>query len=152
NYPTVVSDLTPDMTDLNGRPPRTTFWAEDLCIKHERFHADEDVVHGRAGVVAAQAWLNTKTASSVAQVNTLLGAVPGRVAATVSAAMSFPGREERAYGDGAPLYLARANAIKAKGDAGQYPGAPATAPATAPSTGLSRGAKVGIGIASGALA
>ena len=29
--------------------------------------------------------------------------------------------EIHAYGDGAPSYLARANAIKTKGDAGEYP-------------------------------
>jgi hypothetical protein len=147
NYPTVVSDLTPDMSDLNGAPPRTQFWAEDLTIRHERFHADEDVVHGRAGVVAAQAWLNTQTASTVADVRSLLGAVPGRVAATVDAAMAYPGREERAYGDGAPLYLERANAIKAKGEAGEY----AEGGGPAPKKGMSRGEKVGIGLLAGAI-
>ena len=37
-YHTVVSDLTPDMSDVNGRPPRTQFWARDLTIRHEKFH------------------------------------------------------------------------------------------------------------------
>ena len=144
NYPTVVSDLTPDMSDLNGRPPRATFFARDLTVRHERFHADEDVVHGQSGVTLARNWLNTQTAGSVADVNALLAQVPARVAATVDAAMAYPGREERAYADGAPLYLARANAIKTKGDAGQYPATSGAAP------GLSRGAKVGIGVAGGA--
>ena len=143
NYSTVASDLIPDMSDLNGRPPRNSFWAEDLCIRHERFHATEDVTHGRSGVTLAQNWLNTKTAASVAEVNLLLGQVPARVAATVNTAMAYPGRELRAYGDGAPQYLARANAIKAKGDAGGYGGAPAP--------GMSRGAKTAIGIGGGAL-
>jgi hypothetical protein len=145
NYPTVASDLTPNMSDLNGRPPRTQFWAEDLCIRHERFHATEDVTYGRSGVTLAQNWLNTQVAASVAQVNTLLGQVPARVAATVSAAMAYPGRENRAYGDGAPLYLARANAIKTKGDAGGY-GTRGSAPA-----GMSRGAKTAIGVGGGAV-
>jgi hypothetical protein len=158
NYPTVVSDLTPDMSELNGKPPRDDFWAEDLTIKHERFHADEDVTFGRSGVTLAQQWLSTKTASSVADVNHLLGQVPTRVAQTVNTAMAWPGREERAYGDGAPAYLARATAIKTKGDANGYatgsgPSAPGSAsPGASGTTGLSRGAKVGIGVGGSALA
>ena len=148
NYPTVVSDLTPDMTDQGGAPPRTHFWAEDLTIRHERFHADENAVHGRAGVVAAQAWLNSQTAATVADVRDLVNAVPARVAATVDAAMAFPAREERAYGDGASLYLERANAIKAKGEDGEY----AEGGGPAPKKEMSRGAKVGIGILAGAVA
>jgi hypothetical protein len=145
NYPTVVSDLTPDMSDLNGRPPRTQFWAEDLCIRHERFHATDGIGHARSGVTLAQNWLNIQTAASVADVNTLIGQIPARVIATRSAAMTHPGRENRAYGDGAPSYLARATAIKTKGDAGGY-GTPGAAP-----TGMSRGAKTAIGIGGGAV-
>jgi len=133
NYNTVASDLTPDMSDLNGRPPRTQFWAEDLCIRHERFHCTDGQTHARSGVTLAQNWLNTQTAATVADVNTLIGQVPARVIATRSAAMTFPGRENRAYGDGAPSYLARATAIKTKGDANGYaPPAPAPAPPAAP--------------------
>jgi hypothetical protein len=97
----------------------------------------------------AQAWLNSQTAGSVAAVNALLGQVPGRVADVRRAAMTYPGREERAYADGAPLYLARANAVKKKGDANGY--AAATNPSPAKKDGgLSKGAKVGIGIGAGA--
>ena len=120
SYPTVASDLTPDMSSDNGRPPRTQFWAEDLTIKHERFHAREDVSFGRQGVRIARRWLNTQDASSVAQVNTLLGEVPTRVADHVRVNMAAPAREERAYGDGAPSYTARANAIQRRGDRGGY--------------------------------
>jgi len=129
NYGTVTSDLTPNMADLNGRPPRTQFWTEDLCIRHERFHADEAVAFGGSGVVLSQNWLNTQTASSVADVNNLLTQVPARVEATMLTGMAYPAREHRAYGDGAPVYLARANAIKAKGDRNEYaPPAPSPAP------------------------
>jgi len=121
NWPTVVSDLTPNMSDLNGRPPRTKFWARDLSITHELYHCTDGRNHARSGVTLAQNWLNGQTASSAAAVHTLLAAVPARVAATRRAAMTWPGREERAYGDGASLYRARANAIKAKGDRGSYP-------------------------------
>lgn len=121
NYAQVASDLTPDMGDLNGRPPRNQFWARDLTLTHERFHADEDVRYGGQGVTSAQAWLNAQTAANVGEVNTLLTRVPGRVANFVSAAMAYPGLEERAYGAGAPLYRSRATSIRTKGAAGKYP-------------------------------
>lgn len=137
NYSTVVSDLTPDMSDENGRPPRTQFWARDLTIRHERFHAQEDFNLGGRGTTAAQTWLNGQAAADVAGVNTLLRQVPGRVANTVAAGMTFPGLEERAYGDGAASYRARAAAIKRRGDANGYPG-------------LSRGSRAAIGLGVGA--
>jgi hypothetical protein len=125
NYPQVVSDLTPNMSDLNGRPPRTKFWAEDLTERHERFHAGEDVTFGGAGVRLAEAWLNRQTAANqteaVARANQALNIVKSKV----DVAMAPPESEKRAYGDGAPLYRSRANAIKAKGDAGKYAAAPA---------------------------
>jgi hypothetical protein len=130
NYATVASDLTPDMADLKGRPPRTQFWAQDFTIKHEKFHASEGILHSRLGVIQAQTWLNGKTASSEGEVTGLLNQVPAKVIATRSAAMTFPGREERAYTDGAPSYRARATAIKTKGDARGY--VPTVPPAHAP--------------------
>lgn len=120
NWPTVQSDLTPDMSDLNGRPPRTQFWAEDLTERHEHFHANDRKTRGPGAVSTAAAWLRTQQASSVADVNTLLEAVPGRVVAAVSAGMTMPGKEERAYGDGAPAYSRRAMAISVLGNLGYY--------------------------------
>lgn len=120
NYPTVVSDLTPDMSDLNGRPPRSKFYSKDITIRHERFHATDGQGHARDGVTLAQNRLNSRTAASIAEVNALLNTVPGIVADTRRAAMTMPGREERAYGDGAPSYTARATAIDTKGKAGDY--------------------------------
>lgn len=138
NYGTVVSDLTPDMTDLKGRPPRTEYFAKDITVVHERFHATDGQAHAQTGVTLAQAWLNGQTAANVAAVNALVGQVPARVIATRRAAMTYPGREERAYTDGAPLYTARATAIQTKGAAGHYP--------------MSRGKKVAIGVAAGTVA
>ena len=120
NYQKVASDLTPNMHDENGRPPRDQFWAQDLTIRHEHFHAQEDFNFGKQGVTDAQTWLNTQAAGDVAGVQALLNQVPGKVANTVAAGMTFPGLEERAYGDGAPAYKARADAVKTKGDAGNY--------------------------------
>jgi hypothetical protein len=147
NYTTVVSDLTPDITDLKGRPPRTKFFAKDLTVRHERFHCTDGETHAQSGVNLAQAWLDSQAAGSVGAVNTLLAQVPARVIATRQAAMTYPGREERAYADGVAEYRTRATAIKTKGDAGKYP-APTGAPKGA---GLSRGAKVAIGVGGGAL-
>ncbi len=121
NWKQAASDLTPNMSDLNGRPPRTKFWAKDLTLKHEKFHADEYSKFSTAGVTQAMTWLGAKTASSVAGVQTLVGKVPQRVVTSVKAAMTFPSKEERAYGDGASSYTARANAITTKGTAGKYP-------------------------------
>lgn len=120
NYATVASDLTPDMSSDNGRPPRTQFWAEDLTIRHERFHAREDVHFGRQGVRLARQWLNTQDASSVTEVNTLLNEVLTRVADHVDVSMAAPAREERAYGDGAPAYRRRATNVQTRGDRGGY--------------------------------
>jgi hypothetical protein len=121
NYPTAASDLTPNMGSINGRPARTEFWAEDLTIRHERFHANERFHFAQLGTATAQAWLSAQVASSVGDVRRLLNQVPPRVIASSQAAMPMPGKEERAYGDDAPFYKVRADAIKAKGDKGLYP-------------------------------
>ena len=120
NYRTAASDLTPDTSDLNGRPPRTQFWSNSLTVRHERFHCTDGMGHALAGATNANAWLAGQTASSAAQVTALLGQVPQRVINARRANMTYPGREERAYGDGASAYRALANAITAKGDAGGY--------------------------------
>ena len=112
------------MSDLNGRPPRTKFWAEDLTERHERFHALEDVGFGRDGVSLAEKWLNKQTAASVDEVKARVSQALDIVRTKVDNEMAPPGSEKRAYGDGAPRYLDRAKAIKTKGDAGKYAAAP----------------------------
>jgi hypothetical protein len=121
NYGDVVSDLTPDMTDLNGRPPRNDFWAEDLTIRHEKVHAADDKKNGPGAMRVASKWLSKQTAASVADVTTLLGEIPDRFAAALLAALSTEAGEKHAYGDGASSYKGRAKAIKKRGDAGKYP-------------------------------
>jgi hypothetical protein len=121
NYGDVVSDLTPDMTDLNGRPPRNDFWAEDLTIRHEKVHAADDKKNGPGAMRVTSKWLSKQTAASVADVTTLLGEIPDRFAAALLAALSTEAGEKHAYGDGAPSYKRRAKAIKKRGDAGKYP-------------------------------
>jgi hypothetical protein len=53
-------------------------------------------------------------------VRDLLAEVPGRMVATVAAGMTMPGKEERAYGDGANAYWRRATAIWSLGKLGYY--------------------------------
>jgi hypothetical protein len=147
NYPQVVSDLTPSATAVNAgglklfknQPPRRQFWAEDLTIKHELYHADDDVKFGRAGAALGHNWLNRQTARNYYDVGVLLGRVGQMVANKIIAEMAPPAVEQRAYDDGAPDYRARARAIKAKGDAKGYVPAPAQQtpnppPATNPKT------------------
>lgn len=119
NYQAVSGDLTPNMGDLNGRPPRTGFWAQDLTERHEQFHATEYVDFGRQGLTVAQNWLNAQTAATTDDVRTLLPQAQNRIFQLIIAAEGAP-MEQRAYGDGAPLYKARADAIKRKGEAGDY--------------------------------
>ena len=148
NYPAVVKDLTPPAAAVNQgglalmkhQPPRTRFWAEDLTIKHERFHCAEDQRFGGQGVRSAQNWLNTQTAANDNALFALLPRVIGKVGDVVKTGMAVPAAEQRAYDDGAPSYAARAQAIKRKGDARGYvpqPPAPnqqgsASPPAAAP--------------------
>ncbi len=120
NYTTVASDLTPNISDLKGRPPRTKFWAEDLTVKHELVHAKDDQGNGPGAMATVTTWLNGQTAADVDAVKGLLGALPGRFATALLAALSTEDGEKHAYGDGADAYKARANAVKSKGDKGEY--------------------------------
>jgi hypothetical protein len=128
NYSTVVDDLTPPAKSgavgglilHAGQPPRTQFWAEDLTIKHEEFHADEDVRFGREGADRAQKWLDGQTAQDTNEVGAHLDKVPGIAAKWVDTKMKKPASELRAYADGAADYQARVDAIKALGDKKGY--------------------------------
>ena len=135
NYATVASDITPNMSSDNGRPPRTAFWCEDLTRRHEQFHANERATtYGQPAFNFAIAWLTAQTVSTQAEVSTAVSNLPTKMRESYATSYS-PGKESRAYGDGAPSYLARANAITAKGAAGGYnptPPVPAPAPPVSP--------------------
>jgi hypothetical protein len=141
NYPTVVSDLTPSPTAVKNattnlyknQPPRTKFWAEDLTLKHERFHAAEDVKFGKQGAIIGRDWLNTQATSRIDDIGPMLHTVAVKVAAKIDQEMAVPGSENRAYDDGASDYTSRATAIKTKGDANGYVAKPPAAP-QAPNT------------------
>jgi hypothetical protein len=71
-------------------------------------------------MATVKTWLETQTATDEAGVRTHLGALPGRFASALLAALSTEDGEKHAYGDGVANYTARANAVKAKGDRGEY--------------------------------
>jgi len=120
NYADIARDLTPNMADLGGRPRRAGYWARDLSARHELFHVDQYERHAREGALLARNWLNAQVVSNIAEVHELLARVPERITTIVKATMAFPGREQRAYDDGAELYRERANSIRSKGDNGEY--------------------------------
>jgi hypothetical protein len=122
NYLKVAADLTPDPKD--HVPPRNHYWARDLVYNHEHFHATEDATYGAEGTRQAQGWLNKQRAKDEQAVQTLLDLVPGQVEEHVRVKMPKTDREQRAYDDGAQAYQALADAIKAKGDSGNYPPPP----------------------------
>jgi hypothetical protein len=127
NFAQAAADLSPRMDVQNGKPRRTTFWARDLTLRHERFHSDERSRLNQAGAAQAQTWLSGQTAANVAEVQALIAQVPGRVITASQAAVgTLDEKESRAYGDGAAIYRARADAINARGalgpDGGGYPG------------------------------
>lgn len=110
------------MGDLNGRPPRTRFWAEDLTIRHERFHAGEFQTFAVQAGPLTGTWLSAQTASSVADCRSLLQTARiSTLWANVINNMTDPAKEERAYGDGAASYTARAQAIRTRGDTAATP-------------------------------
>jgi hypothetical protein len=129
NFTLAAGDLTPNMSKQGGKPPRTKFWARDLTVKHEKFHADERSKFGKAGSDQAQVWLSAQTAGSVDDVQKLIAQVPARViASSKAAAGTVDEKESRAYGDGASSYKARADGIKARGAKGPGAGGYAAPP------------------------
>lgn len=120
NYAAVATDLTPNMGDLNGRPPRNHYWAEDLTSRHELVHANDDKNNGPAAMWTALGWLMRQTAANEDFVRLLLESVPARFANALLAALSTEDGEIHAYGDGAPRYQARAELIKGFGRDGIY--------------------------------
>lgn len=121
NYPTAVSDLTPNMSDEGGRPPRTQFWAQDLTERHEKVHAADHQRTAKEGLKQALTWLTGQTASTKTEVETLLTTFRSKIVQYIIANGAGSVGELHAYGDGAPSYKARAEAIKKKGDGGGYP-------------------------------
>jgi len=116
NYWEVAQDLTPDST---GVPPRKLFYANDLSLRHERFHVSEWVKVAEESMPDVQKRLSGKTTSRAFGVNFLLVDLSKQFNDVVNVKVA-PLAEVHEYGDGKPSYLARSKAIIAKGDAGGY--------------------------------
>ena len=115
-YPKVASDLTPNMSSDGGRPPRKKYWAKDLTERHEQFHANERTgKYGRAAFEFATAWLAAQTASNAQEAKDLADQVPDKMFESYNASFA-PGKENRAYGDGAIAYKVRADMAKDYGE------------------------------------
>jgi hypothetical protein len=115
-YPKVASDLKPNMSSDGGRPPRQRYWAKDLTERHERFHANERTdKYGKAAFEFAKAWLASQTASTEQEANDLANKVPDKMFESYNASF-VPGKENRAYGDGAIAYQVRSDMAKTYGE------------------------------------
>ena len=80
----------------------------------ERFHANDDIGRARLYVPAAQAWLNSQSvgASNIDKdVERLMRKVQQDVQADAEAYYQAGG-EDRAYGDGKPIYQARVDGVR----------------------------------------
>jgi hypothetical protein len=122
NYSMIVFDFTP--YHGSNKAPCTHFWARDLTLKHERFHAGEDEAFAKQGTEDVQKQLNHVKKIDEATLQTMLDNAPDFVLGVVNVNMG-DAAETRAYDDGIKSYQARADAIKAKGDSGTYPPSPA---------------------------
>lgn len=112
----VVHDLTPSTAAI-PRSPRREHWCEDLTARHEQYHARDFTMAFNLFSTLATLWLSRQSASSVTDatnkgdeaINQLVVMVNGYMGRGSSAPC-----ESRAYGDGVPLYRARAQAVRAR--------------------------------------
>jgi hypothetical protein len=115
NFPKVASDLTPDG---GGVPPRTRFWARDLTLIHEHYHATDGQKFCKDELASTSKSLNIKTAATMDDVKALLSPIVDQLIKARETGMV--GGEERAYKAGAAGYKDRADKIRATGKAGKY--------------------------------
>jgi hypothetical protein len=135
NYEQIVSDLTPELQEKSWRAPRTQFWSEAICARHEKYHATDfqtwlkgagkTLVQNELGAATvdldettrqSQATIETETAKKVnaARVKLINGYVAYMQGSPVASYLSMPS-EKRAFGDGKKPYLALAAAVKKTG-------------------------------------
>jgi hypothetical protein len=117
NYLQVAQDLTPN---AGGLPARNMFYARDISLSHENFHASDWVAMAQKNMPAVEKWLTGKWAASVDSVNWLLVDMSKQFMKIIYDKYA-PEAEVRAYADGKSRYQKLATAITAKGDAGKYP-------------------------------
>lgn len=126
NYKAIVSDLTPELKEKSWRAPRSKYWSEAICKRHEKFHSTDDKAWSEgAGKQVVVSYLNGKTinpATAAADVNTHLNAATKAMDTAnfqfytggAGSYLSYAG-EERAFGDGKQPYLDLATAVTTQG-------------------------------------
>jgi hypothetical protein len=118
----IVQDLKPKN---GGKPDRTSYWAKDITMKHEKFHVDEYIERAKVMLPIGQMLLNAQNIdvpwwpdrSDKARIDS-------EVRAQIEVIRKFlemnvrvyyeAGGEDRAYGDGIGDYIALIDSIKAR--------------------------------------
>jgi hypothetical protein len=144
SYKQIVSDLTPALDEKSWRAPRSQYWSETICKRHERFHSTDDKAWsegaGKQVVTSYLAGKAVSTATAKADIDTHLAAAVKAMSTAnfqfykggATSYLSYAG-EERAFGDGKQPYLDLAAAVKGQGERLEAAAAPApSTPTPAP--------------------
>lgn len=134
NYEQIVADLTPKLEEKCWRAPRSTYWSEAICARHEKYHAtDEEKWFLKNGTSIIDKYLkaNPVTISDtdrkdLAKVKVLaqdtidasikhLEAESWKFYAGANASYCTRPGEIRAFGDGKSPYVKLASGVKAQG-------------------------------------
>jgi hypothetical protein len=118
----IVQDLTPKD---GGRPARTSYWAKDITMKHEKFHVDEYIERAKVMLPIGQMLLNIHDINVPWWLDRSDKArIDSEVRAQIEVIRKFlemnvrvyyeAGGEDRAYGDGIGDYIALVDSIKAR--------------------------------------
>jgi hypothetical protein len=127
NYQEIVSDLTPRQRELSWVAPRSKYWSQAICERHEKYHSTDDRAWADGpGKAVVGDYLRTQTVSPDNAVSDATEALTRGLALMrrentafykggSSSYYSYAG-EERAFGDGKAPYEALAQEVKAHGE------------------------------------
>jgi hypothetical protein len=124
----IVQDLTPKD---GGRPARTSYWAKDITMKHEKFHVDEYIERAKVMLPIGQMLLNIHDIGVPWWLDRSDKArIDSEVRAQIEVIRQFlemnvrvyyeAGGEDRAYGGGIGDYSALVESIKARATAEKW--------------------------------
>ena len=128
NYQTIVSDLTPVKQGGSWRAPRTQYWSQAICERHEKYHlSDNDQWARSTGVQVIKDYLEAQTIPGTdvdKEVEDLMTTARADLiekrtrwfrGPEGTAYVDYPG-EIRANADGKQPYLDLAAAVKEQGE------------------------------------
>ncbi len=133
-YEQIVADLTPSLIEKSWRAPRSQYWSEAICQRHEKYHATDAskwTTSKAAGVVKTYLKKNpieltdderkdatvVKSKVEAALEEARKAVVAGRVfyfRGNITSYLSYPG-EARAFGDGKVPYQKLSKAVAKQG-------------------------------------